>query len=90
MVSGSNPEGGLLSPQARQPFFSSYGGGWIRTSVEIDSTDLQSATFNHSVTPPFFGERSLPLSLRLEKEEGKEVREAQGNTGKHKKKTSPL
>jgi hypothetical protein len=28
------------------------GGSWIRTNVEIDSADLQSAAIDHSAIPP--------------------------------------
>lgn len=29
------------------------GGSWIRTNVEIDSADLQSAAIDHSAIPPY-------------------------------------
>jgi hypothetical protein len=42
--------GQTFSTHYRAPFFG--GGGWIRTNVGARPTDLQSAPFNHSGTPP--------------------------------------
>src|SRR5580765_6969551 len=59
-----------LSPPPRRPVRG--GGGWIRTNVGARPTDLQSAPFSRSGTPP--AEPAIILNFpQLEQQEGDRI-----------------